>query len=141
APPERALRSRRRARDPARRIPAGDVPRRCRRGEGARGDARPLPEGPRAAQVVRPSGRRAGERVPPRRAYGLPARRARRAPPHAAGGRRRVAARLPESALRPALRPLALGRPPSRREGVPLGARAPARSRATSPPAALTSLP
>ncbi len=55
------------------------------------------------------------------------ARGAGRASPHAERGHRRVAARLPEPPLRPALRALALDRSPPGRARVPLGATPPAR--------------
>src|SRR5262249_19046907 len=117
----------RRARHPGRRVPPRHVPRRRGRGEGARGGDGPLPEGPPAAQVLRASRRRPGERPPARRPHRVPARRARRAPAHAHRGRRRVAARVPEPALRPALRALALDRAPPARARVPVGAAARAR--------------
>src|SRR5206468_2900360 len=63
---------------------------------------------------------------------------ARRAPPHAARGHRRVAARVPEPPLRPALRALALDRSPPGRARVPLGATAPARGGAPGAAQALS---
>src|SRR6185369_10062420 len=118
----------RRARHAAGVLRAGHVPRRRRRGDRARDGDGPLPAGPGAAPVVHLAGRRPDERPPPRRAHGVSPSRARRAAAHA----RRVdgdrTASLSEPAVGPAVRAVAVGRPPSEGARVPVGAAARARS-------------
>src|SRR5438132_7112107 len=82
ADPERAVRPRQRAGHAAGGGVRGDVQGRRGAGHGARAPHGPLPEGPRAAQVVHAAGRRPHQRVPPPGAHRLPPRGARGPPAH-----------------------------------------------------------